>query len=867
MQQLIRGAVAHSTLLPDALTPVVVDLSVTTLELSEGGWLQPDASERVLRRRARQGSPAVTRWGEYRLTRTRPLAPRGHAATLAVGVELLSTAALAVSAPFEGVLSRTPDGIVLTGEDHTLWIDGLGDAPASRSRVAAGAPLGILPAETVGRVQLSRPGAERPSFFVTPGEADEAMASSPDPSGVLGIDVRARTTAPDDLLRRRAGAFAEAQEHYYARPPQIERGWREFLIDTRAQTYVDVVNNVTLAGHAHPGVVAAASRQWALLNTNSRFHYEAVAELSERLAALAPAGLERVFLVNSGSEAVDLALRLAMTATGRDRILAAREAYHGWTIGSDAVSTSIGDNPRALVTRPSWVELLDAPNPVRGTHRGADSAQAYLADVDVQLAALDERERIAGVLLEPIFGNGGGVLLPDGYLAGVYERVRALGGVCISDEVQVGYARLGHYFWGFQQQRAVPDIIAVAKAMGNGQPLGAVITTRAIAEAFEQDGSFFSSAGGSPVSCRVGIAVLDALEDEDLQGNARRVGMCSPTSCAPCLHGIPRSEPCTGWGSTSALNSSIRPRASRRPRWLRRCARPSSNTGASCSPRATTRTSSRSSRRCASRPNRSRTSPRRWTGPSRRSDREGRYDFAVRPGGPTMGGDVSTNTAPGSEHPKPPRRRAGRPAQPVLSAQSIAEAGLSLLDESGDFTIGGLARRLGVGPSALYNHVSGKEEVLARIRELVSDRIDVSAFGELPFFDALAVWAWSYRDAFARHSATVAVFATTPLAGAARTTAMYERVVTAFLDAGWPDSDVLFSMVALEDFILGAALDAVAPSEMFETEDPALTPALARVRRAQRTAHPDGSATDLAFQAGLDAMLAGLRRRSEDFPR
>ena len=210
------------------------------------------------------------------------------------------------------------------------------------------------------------------------------------------------------------------QEHYYADPPRIERGWREHLIDTDGRAYLDMVNNVATTGHGHPRLVEAVSRQWARLNTNSRFHYAAVAEFSARLAALAPDPLDTVFLVNSGSEAVDLALRLATTATGRPTVLAMREAYHGWTIGSDAVSSSIGDNPRALETRPDWVRLVDAPHTFRGTHRGADSGPAYLADLDAQLAALDaDGVELAGFIAEAVYGNAGGVLLPDGYLAGV----------------------------------------------------------------------------------------------------------------------------------------------------------------------------------------------------------------------------------------------------------------------------------------------------------------------------------------------------------------------------------------------------------------------------------------------------------------
>ncbi len=350
--------------------------------------------------------------------------------------------------------------------------------------------------------------------------------SAPTRPPLLGLPTRLEPESDRALLAERDANFATVQEHYYADPPRIERGWREHFVDTDGQTYLDMVNNVATTGHGHPRLVEAVSRQWARLNTNSRFHYAAVAEFSARLAALAPDPLDTVFLVNSGSEAVDLALRLATTATARPTMLAMREAYHGWTIGSDAVSSSIGDNPRALETRPDWVRLVDAPNTFRGTHRGADSGPSVPRRPGSRSwpASTPTGVEIAGFIAEAVYGNAGGVLLPDGYLAGVYERVRARGGLCIADEVQVGYGRLGEHFWGFEQQGVVPDVITIAKAMGNGHPLGAVITTRAIADAFAAEGSMFSSAGGSPVSCVVGMAVLDILEDEGLQENARVVG-------------------------------------------------------------------------------------------------------------------------------------------------------------------------------------------------------------------------------------------------------------------------------------------------------------------------------------------------------
>jgi 4-aminobutyrate aminotransferase-like enzyme len=266
------------------------------------------------------------------------------------------------------------------------------------------------------------------------------------------------------------------------------------------------------------------ARQLRRLNTNSRFHYSAVVEFSERLAGLLPEPLDTVFLVNSGSEAADLALRIALATTGHRDVLAVGEAYHGWTYLTDAVSTSTADNPGAPGTRPAWVHALDAPNTYRGRHRGADAGR-YAEDAVARIDALAATgDRPAAFIAEPVYGNAGGLLLPEGYLAAVYAAVRRHGGLTIADEVQVGYGRLGEWFWGFEQQGVVPDVVTVAKAMGNGHPLGAVVTTRAIAEAYRNQGYFFSSAGGSPVSSVVGLAVLDAVRDEGLQQNAHAVG-------------------------------------------------------------------------------------------------------------------------------------------------------------------------------------------------------------------------------------------------------------------------------------------------------------------------------------------------------
>jgi 4-aminobutyrate aminotransferase-like enzyme len=271
-------------------------------------------------------------------------------------------------------------------------------------------------------------------------------------------------------------------------------------------------------------VVEAAYRQMRLLNTNSRFNYRVIAEFAERISATLPDELDTVFFVNSGSEATDLAIRIAMAATGRPDIVAMREAYHGWTFASDAVSTSIADNPNALSTRPPWVHTVDAANSYRGVRRGPDATRYAPEAVRVidDLAAAGTPP--AGFICESYFGNAGGVALPDGYLAQVYAAIRRHGGIAIADEVQVGYGRLGEWFWGFQQQQAVPDVVAVAKSVGGGQPIGVVITRRTIAERYRTQGYFFSSTGGSPVSSAIGLAVLDVIQQEGLQENARVVG-------------------------------------------------------------------------------------------------------------------------------------------------------------------------------------------------------------------------------------------------------------------------------------------------------------------------------------------------------
>ncbi|WP_282365716.1 aminotransferase [Pseudomonas sp. PS02290] len=519
-------AEAFSPLLPSLSGQgfTLIDLGVLSEHFVAGNWEHSGIDEQLLKDAAQRLGLAASRYGEYRLSRTLTDSAK-EPDTFALHAELQIPHGTAVHAPFAGSLRHTADGALqLVGAEVSLRLWGVRSDFDSGVEFGAGDVIGQGGGALI--VQLCSEPDVSPPLFTTPSRAAAWRALCPSPKGLLGFDCDAPALADSAaLLARRDASFARSQKHYYQAPPQIERGWRNHLIDMQGRSYLDMLNNVAVLGHGHPRMAEVAARQWSLLNTNSRFHYAAIAEFSERLLKLAPAGMDRVFLVNSGTEANDLAIRLAWAYSGGRDVLSVLEAYHGWSVATDAISTSIADNPQALSTRPDWVHPVVAPNTYRGEFRGADSTPFYLRSVDAHLTALKEQGRqVAGFICEPVYGNAGGISLPPGYLQQVYDKVRAQGGVCIADEVQVGYGRLGHYFWGFEEQGVTPDIITMAKGMGNGHPLGAVITRREIAEALEAEGYFFSSSGGSPVSCRIGMAVLDVMEEEKLWENARVVG-------------------------------------------------------------------------------------------------------------------------------------------------------------------------------------------------------------------------------------------------------------------------------------------------------------------------------------------------------
>ena len=320
--------------------------------------------------------------------------------------------------------------------------------------------------------------------------------------------------SPDDLLPRRRSDLGPSLSISYRRPLSIVRGEGTWLVDHTGRAHLDCVNNVAHVGHAHPHVAGAIARQAAVLNTNTRYLHRTILDYAERLASLFPDPLEVVYLVNSGSEANELALRMARTVTGRSDVIAVDWGYHGNTQGCIDVS-AYKFKRKGGAGKPPHTHLAELPDPYRGSF-GSDAA-AYAAGIA-------DMPPSAAFLAESISGCGGQVVFPEGYLAEAYRLARAKGAVCIADEVQVGFGRVGTHMWAFEQQRVVPDIVTLGKPIGNGHPLGAVVTTRALADAFANGMEWFNTFGGNPVSCAAGMAVLDVIESEGLQANALHTG-------------------------------------------------------------------------------------------------------------------------------------------------------------------------------------------------------------------------------------------------------------------------------------------------------------------------------------------------------
>jgi 4-aminobutyrate aminotransferase-like enzyme/Ser/Thr protein kinase RdoA (MazF antagonist) len=334
------------------------------------------------------------------------------------------------------------------------------------------------------------------------------------------------TLAANEILPLRQQKLGRSLSISYEQPLQVVRGFGAYLYDTDARRYLDTVNNVAHVGHEHPRVVRAAQRQQAVLNTNTRYLHPNLVQYAEELVATMPDGLSVVHFVNSGSEANELALRMAKIWSKQQDMIAVEIGYHGNTGACIDISSYKFDG-KGGQGAPPHTHIVPLPDTFRGRYRDPQTAgQLYANHIQEAIQRVQSQGRnIAGFIAESILSCGGQIVLPQGYLSAAYQMVRAAGGLCIADEVQVGFGRVGQHFWGFQLQGVVPDIVTLGKPIGNGHPLAAVVTTPAVAEAFANGMEFFNTFGGNPVSCAIGRAVLEVIKTEDLQTNAQQVGI------------------------------------------------------------------------------------------------------------------------------------------------------------------------------------------------------------------------------------------------------------------------------------------------------------------------------------------------------
>ncbi len=310
----------------------------------------------------------------------------------------------------------------------------------------------------------------------------------------------------------------------YTHPLQIVRGEMQYLFDETGRRYLDAYNNVPHVGHCHPEVVEAAYQQMRTLNTNTRYLSDHFNDYAESLLATMPEVLDTCFFLNSASEANELALRLARIATGNKDTIVAESAYHGYTTTLIDISPYKHDGPGGSGA-PNWVHTVPIPDNYRGVHRDDDATHLYAEAVRDKIGRIQGSGKdLAAFIAETYPSVGGQIITPDGYLSEVYQHVRKAGGICIADEVQTSYGRIGNAFYAFEQQGVVPDIVVLGKPIGNGHPLAAVVTRRDIADAFDNGMEFFSTFGGSTLSCVIGSKVLELTQREGLQRHARSVG-------------------------------------------------------------------------------------------------------------------------------------------------------------------------------------------------------------------------------------------------------------------------------------------------------------------------------------------------------
>jgi 4-aminobutyrate aminotransferase-like enzyme/Ser/Thr protein kinase RdoA (MazF antagonist) len=543
----------------------ILDLSVSSPLLSSDSAQNEEShlTPRILQViQAANAAVGVGRYDEARYLYLTPSfamrdKPAGEYRTVHLGMDLFVPANTPVYAPLEGNVFAFADNaapqdygpVILlehTSPEHPIFYTLYGHLSRASlngltvgQHIAKGQRLGMVGSSDVNGgwtphvhfqiltdlldLGCDFPGVARPS------QRNVWLSLCPDPNLIAGIP-GSKFPAPEptkaETLAVRQKRLGKNQSISYREPLKIVRGWKQYLFDEQGRKYLDAYNNVAHVGHNHPRVVAAAQQQIGVLNTNTRYLHDNINRYAERLTSLFDESLSVCFFVNSGSEANELALRLARAYTDQRDLIVLEAAYHGNTTTLIDISPYKHNGPGGRGA-PDWVHAAPIPDDYRGAYKrtdpqaGAKYARHVLEIVD---RLKQEGRGLAGFIAESLPSVGGQIVPPPGYLADVYRYVRAAGGVCIADEVQTGFGRTGTHFWGYEAQGVIPDIVVLGKPIGNGHPLGAVITTRAIADAFDNGMEYFSTFGGNPVSCAVGLEVLNVVQEEGLQEHARQVG-------------------------------------------------------------------------------------------------------------------------------------------------------------------------------------------------------------------------------------------------------------------------------------------------------------------------------------------------------
>jgi len=537
---------------------VVFDFSVGSTEWAPDELMKPGLAREEIgsRMRAAGADLAIGRYDEPRLVYTGDQfeTPSGDQRTIHIGLDLFQIEGTTVHAPVGGTVHSVRDNdspgdygptLILCHEpeDGPVFYTLYGHLSKSSIRelvVGENINAGEKVAE-LGSMDENGGWAPHLHFQIIgdlldsdgnfPGvaareEREVWKSLCPDPNLICDIPIEQfplPEMSRDDIMSSRSLLLGPSLKLSYANPLHLVRGFMQHLYDAEGRRYLDCVNNVQHVGHSNPRVVEAGALQLRTLATNTRYLHENVVRFADRLTGTLPEPLSVVFFVNSGSEANDLALRIARAHTNTEHMIVIEGSYHG-NISSLIDLSHYKYAGAGGSGAPPTTHAAMVPDTYTGIHKSEDAGERYSYEVVEIASKLNDRGESTNFMAESALSCGGQILFPEGYLVSVYDTIRAQGGVCIADEVQVGMGRIGSHFWGFQAEGVIPDIVTIGKPVGNGHPLAAVITTRELADSFSNGMEYFNTFGGNPVSCAIGLAVLDEIEEKGLQTQALEVG-------------------------------------------------------------------------------------------------------------------------------------------------------------------------------------------------------------------------------------------------------------------------------------------------------------------------------------------------------